>query len=217
MTESLKLDAFDITARARDAYGPDGRLALPKVAHWPICPFETDTLQVRHLNDPVVPEPPRHGEAARECELCQTPDDGFLWTDEHWRVGMSEEPMALPNVWLHSREHLDFDDLTDELAAEMGVRIAWIQRALNGIEGVARVHLNRWGDGGAHFHVLLVAPRNLLDDLDLCDPAPAGRCMASHAGARDRRPALELTIRKAVRGDSAGSVRDSTLPPVVTP
>jgi diadenosine tetraphosphate (Ap4A) HIT family hydrolase len=157
MTESLKLDAFDITARARDAYGPDGRLALPKVAHWPICPFETDTLQVRHLNDPVVPEPPRHGEAARECELCQTPDDGFLWTDEHWRVGMSEEPMALPNVWLHSREHLDFDDLTDELAAEMGVRIAWIQRALNGIEGVARVHLNRWGDGGAHFHVLLVA------------------------------------------------------------
>ncbi len=56
---------------------------------------------------------------------------------------MSENPMALPNVWLHSREHHDFDDLTDELAAEMGVRIMWIRRALAGIEGVVRVHLNR--------------------------------------------------------------------------
>ena len=157
MTQPTKLDAFDITARARAAYGPDGRLALPKVAYWPICPFETDTLQVRHLHDPVVPEPPRHGESAQDCELCKAPDEEFLWIDERWRVGMSEEPMALPNVWLHSREHLDFDDLTDELAAEMGVRIAWIQRALTGIEGVGRVHLNRWGDGGAHLHLLLVA------------------------------------------------------------
>lgn len=146
-----------MTARARAAHGPDGRLALPKVAYWPICPFETATLQVRHLDDPVVPEPPRRGESGQDCELCKTSDEEFLWTDERWRVGMSEEPMALPNVWLHSREHLDFDDLTDELAAEMGIRIAWIQRALNGIEGVGRVHLNRWGDGGAHLHLLLVA------------------------------------------------------------
>ena len=157
MTEPPKLNAFDITARARGAYGPDGRLPLPKVAYWPICPFEIDTLQVRHLNDPVVPEPPRHGESADECELCKAPDEEFLWTDERWRVGMSADPMALPNVWLHSREHLDFDDLTDALAAEMGVRIARIQRALAGIEGVGRVHLNRWGDGSAHLHLLLVA------------------------------------------------------------
>lgn len=160
MTHAPSLNAFDITARARAAYGPDGRLALPKVAHWPICPFETDSLEVRHLDDPVVPEPPRGGEDGNECHSCQAPDNAFLWTDSRWRVSMSEDPMALPNVWLQSRQHLDFEDLTDELAAEMGVRVAWIQRALSSIGGVRRVHLNRWGDGGAHLHVLLVARPN---------------------------------------------------------
>lgn len=151
------LNAHDITTRARAAYGPSGRLELPKVAHWPICPFETDSLQVRHIEDPVVPEPPRHGENGAECHSCDAPDEEYVWTDRRWRISMSEEPMALPNVWLHSRDHLDFEDLTDELAAEMGLRIAWIQRALTSIGGVRRVHLNRWGDGSAHLHVLLVA------------------------------------------------------------
>ncbi len=155
--DSPSLDAFDLTARARAAYGPDGRLALPKVAHWPICPFEVDSLAVRPLNDPVLPETPRHGEDPGECHACRAPDGDFLWTDDRWRVGMPEGPMALPNVWLHSRQHLDFEGLTDELAAEMGVRMAWIQRALSGIGGVRRVHLHRWGDGGAHLHALLVA------------------------------------------------------------
>lgn len=195
MDDPPRLDAFEVTARARSAYGPDGRLALPKVAFWPICPFETATLQVRHIEDPVLPEPPRHGEDADDCGHCRTPDEEFVWTDDRWRVGMPEQPMALPNVWLHSRAHLDFDDLTDELAAELGVLIARAHRALSGIDGVGRVHLNRWGDGGAHLHVLLVArPEGmvqlrgiyLMTWIYALPPLPAEqwRSMRAHVAAR---------------------------------
>ena len=70
---------------------------------------------------------------------------------------MSEEPMSLPAVWLQPRDHFDFDALTDEGAAEMGVLLVRIHRALASIEGVGRVHVNRWGDGGAHLHLFVVA------------------------------------------------------------
>jgi hypothetical protein len=50
----MRLDASDITRRAREAYGPDGRLALPKVAHWPIRPYEVEGLRMRPVEDPVV-------------------------------------------------------------------------------------------------------------------------------------------------------------------
>ena len=40
------MDAFDLTRRAREAAGPDGRLALPKQVGWPIFPFETDGLRM---------------------------------------------------------------------------------------------------------------------------------------------------------------------------
>lgn len=153
----VRLDPFDITARARSAYGPDARLPLPHTAHWPIFPFETEKLQVRRLQDPALPEPPRRDETSDDCSTCQSGDDDFLWSHERWRVGMPEEPLSLPAVVLHSRHHLDFDALTDQLAAEMGVLLVRIQRALARIEGVGRVHVYKWGDGGAHLHIFVVA------------------------------------------------------------
>ena len=153
----LRLDAVELTAQARSAYGPDGRLALPMTAHWPIFPFETEDLRMRHLEDPVLPEPPRRDETPDVCRTCQWGEDQFVWSDERWRVSMSEEHLALPAVVLHSRDHLDFDALDEDLAAEMGVRLMWIERALGAIEGVARVHVYKWGDGGAHLHIFVVA------------------------------------------------------------
>ena len=153
----LRLDPFELTARARSAYGPDGRLAPPMTAHWPIFPFETEDLRMRHLEDPVLPEPPRRDETAGACRTCQWGEDQFVWSDERWRVSMPEEPLALPAVVLHSRDHLDFDALDEDLAAEMGVRLMRIERALRAIEGVARVHVYKWGDGGAHLHIFVVA------------------------------------------------------------
>ncbi len=77
----VKLDAVDIIRRAREAYGPDGRLPLPPQAHWPIFPFETDGLRVRAIDDVVEPEPPRSGESAADCRTCKEVDGSFVWTD----------------------------------------------------------------------------------------------------------------------------------------
>ena len=153
----LRLDAFEVTRRAREAYGADGRLALPIQAGWPIFPFEREGLRMREVEDPVIPEPPRHGEDGRDCRTCAEPDESFVWTDDRWRVSMPPEPLSVPTVTLHPREHLDFHELTDEQGAELGVLLVRAQRALASIPGVGRVHVYKWGDGGAHLHVVVVA------------------------------------------------------------
>ena len=64
-------------------------------------------------------------------------------------------------VWLASRVHADsFSDLPAPVAADFGNVVARVERAILSLGDVARVHLYRWGDGGAHFHVWLI-PRPL--------------------------------------------------------
>ena len=153
-----RLDAFDLTLRAREASGPDSRLALPKQVGWPIFPFETDGLRMQAVRDPEVPEPPRNGEAGpEECWTCTGGRGELVWEDDRWMVSMSPDPQSLPGVTLHPRAHLDFHDLTDDQGAELGVLMVRAQRALASIEGVGRVHVYKWGAGGAHLHVFLVA------------------------------------------------------------
>ena len=156
--EAPRLDAFDITRRAREAYGADGRLALPKQVGWPIFPFEREGLRMQEVRDPVLPEPPRNGETGPDtCFTCNEEDARRIWSDDRWLVTMSAEPLSVPAVTLHTRAHLDFHDLTDALGAELGVLLVRAQRALASIEGVGRVHVYKWGDGGAHLHVIVVA------------------------------------------------------------
>ena len=54
---------------------------------------------------------------------------------------------------LETIDHLDIDDLTDEMAGELGVLSLRLNHAIMAIGTVGRVHINRWGDGAAHFHV----------------------------------------------------------------
>jgi diadenosine tetraphosphate (Ap4A) HIT family hydrolase len=155
---AARLDAADITRRAREASGPDGRLPLPVQSGWPIFPFETDGLRMRTIGDPVLPEPLRHGEAGPEgCWTCTEAHDHSVWADDRWLVTMTPAPLSLPALTLHPRPHIDFHHLTDEQGAELGTLLVRAQRALASIEGVGRVHVYKWGDGGAHLHVFLVA------------------------------------------------------------
>ncbi len=154
---AVRMDAFEITARARRAYAADGRLALPPQAGWPIFPFETEGLRMRGIEDPVLPEPSRRGEGGAPCWTCTAPDEEFLWSDDGWLVSMAPEPLSVPALTLHPRAHLDFDDLTEDQGAQLGVLLVRAQRALGGIPGVGRVHVYKWGDGGAHLHLFLVA------------------------------------------------------------
>jgi hypothetical protein len=58
---------------------------------------------------------------------------------------------------LESRSHLDLGDLPNMLAAELGVMTVRLERAVRSLDGVARVHVNRWGDGSAHLHLWFLA------------------------------------------------------------
>jgi len=132
-------------------------LPSPAFTSWPTFPFEGD-LRVKKLDDPVDVEPPRHGEDPSECSACRAPDHAYIWVSERWRVRSLEQPTGLPMVLiLESRSHLDLGDLPNLLAAELGVLTVRLERAIRSLDGVARVHVNRWGDGSAHLHVWFLA------------------------------------------------------------
>lgn len=131
--------------------------SVPDFTQWPSFPFEGE-LRVKQLDDPVPVEPPRKGEGLRECTACNAPDDAYIWVGERWRVRAMDRPTGLPMVLiLESRSHLDLGDLPNLLAAELGVMTVRLERAIRSLDGVARVHVNRWGDGSAHLHMWFLA------------------------------------------------------------
>ena len=142
---------------ARVTLVPQNPPPLPDFTRWPSFPFEGD-MRVKPLAEPVEVEPPRSGEDAADCVACNTPDDAYIWVSERWRVRGMDRPTGLPMVLiLECRSHLDIGDLPNLLAAELGVMTVRLERAIRSLDGVARVHVNRWGDGSAHLHMWFLA------------------------------------------------------------
>ena len=57
---------------------------------------------------------------------------------------------------LETRDHLDsFTSLSSVHLAEFGPLVAAIEHCLLDLGDVSRVHISRWGDGSAHFHMFL--------------------------------------------------------------
>jgi diadenosine tetraphosphate (Ap4A) HIT family hydrolase len=127
-------------------------------------PYEP--LTVRSPAERVIPEPPRRGEPGGEpCGICTGSATAAVWSDEHFSLHPPVHGSLPGAVWLASREHVDsFSDLSPEAAAAFGPLVARIERAILSRGDVGRVHLYRWGDGGAHFHVWLIPrPLGMLD------------------------------------------------------
>ena len=123
---------------------------------WDISPFEQDGLKVTPLRPPVVPEKPRQDEDPATCKTCAKRDEG-VWFDSHWRLN-TISGVGVPLVlMLYPRDHYDLNDLPDELAAEMGVLSTHIARHVEALPHIARSHIYRIGDGGAHLHVWFFA------------------------------------------------------------
>jgi diadenosine tetraphosphate (Ap4A) HIT family hydrolase len=121
-----------------------------------------EPLVVREPGPRQIPEPPRRGEpGGKPCGICGGVAASAVWSDEHWTL---HPPVggSLPGaVWIASREHFDsFADMPEEVAASFADVVARAERAILALGDVGRVHLYRWGDGGAHFHVWLI-PRPL--------------------------------------------------------
>lgn len=190
-------------ARCVAAADADGRLPVPAQSMWEIFPFEPETLRVKPLEPPVLPEPPRGGEDGPEtCWRCRDPERGVVWSDERWIVAAGGEPTGLPFLaTLMPRAHLDLGDLDETHAAELGVLTVRIERAIHALGGIGRVHLNKWGDGGAHLHLMFLArPEGLLqlrgsnlalweemlprvpDDVLAADARAVAHALAEHGG-----------------------------------
>ncbi|MFZ1881812.1 MAG: hypothetical protein WAU41_16860 [Gaiellaceae bacterium] len=121
-----------------------------------------EPLTVREPAARQIPEPPRRGEpGGPPCGICTGLATTALWSDEHWTL---HPPVggSLPGaVWIASKEHFDsFADMPEEVAASFAGVVARAERAILALGDIGRVHLYRWGDGGAHFHVWLI-PRPL--------------------------------------------------------
>jgi diadenosine tetraphosphate (Ap4A) HIT family hydrolase len=121
-----------------------------------------EPLVVREPGERTIPEPPRRGEpGGPPCAICAAKTTGAVWSDEHWTLHPPVGGSLPGSVWIASREHFDsFADMPEEVAATFAGVIARAERAILALGDVARVHLYRWGDGGAHFHVWLL-PRPL--------------------------------------------------------
>jgi len=80
---------------------------------------------------------------------------GSGWTNAG---GSTESRVGVPLVlMLYPREHHDLADLRDERAAELGVLSTHIARHMESLPHIARAHVYRIGDGGAHLHMWFFA------------------------------------------------------------
>jgi diadenosine tetraphosphate (Ap4A) HIT family hydrolase len=129
-----------------------GALRMPPVEEWETFPFDGD-MRPRPLAPPVPEEEPRQGKGGVDCRRCAAGDGDYLWTNARWRVyGLG--PSGLPViVMLEPREHFaEPGDLPDDLAGELGLLLARIERAVRAVGEIGRVHVCRWGDGSEHLH-----------------------------------------------------------------
>jgi diadenosine tetraphosphate (Ap4A) HIT family hydrolase len=140
-------------------------LRMPPVEEWETFPFAGE-MAPRTLLPPIEREKPRQGESGVDCRRCAATDDEYVWTTDRWRL-LPLGPTGLPLIlMLEPREHFaEPGDLPDELAAELGVLIARIERAIRSIGEIGRVHVCRWGDGGEHLHWWFIARPTRLPQL----------------------------------------------------
>jgi len=126
-----------------------------------MLPYD-EPLTRRDPGPRVIPEPPRRGEAGGEpCAICEGDTTNAVWSDEHFTLHPPVNGSLPGTVWLASRAHVDsFKDLPPEVAAAFAPLAGRIEQAILARGDVGRVHVYRWGDGGAHFHVWFI-PRPL--------------------------------------------------------
>jgi diadenosine tetraphosphate (Ap4A) HIT family hydrolase len=183
MAETAQEFSERVTATSDDAWRAQ---ALQTLTSWGTFPFDTEGLRIAAL-DPPSPETPRSGEGGRPCGTCERVaadeiDEAEVWRDERWRL-IALPPSGAPLVlMLQPLVHHDLADLPDELASELGVLQVHLARAVEALPNVARCHVLRFGDGGAHLHVFFFARTADVPQLrgsfllvwdDLLPPTPA--------------------------------------------
>lgn len=154
--------ADEVYARIVAAVGQDGHLPMPPSGDWDIFPWQVvDGAIVPRVLPPPSDEPARWGESPdKPCGACAKGFDAaqVVWEDETWVLTQPGAPSGLPlMLTLHTREHLDLGSLDDEQASQLGRITNRLVRIIENLPHIGRVHVDRWGDGGSHFHLWFVA------------------------------------------------------------
>ncbi|MGH3359272.1 MAG: hypothetical protein ACRDO7_10750 [Nocardioidaceae bacterium] len=140
------------SAPARSAYHdrlPIGaRLSAAPLLESPLFGFEGD-LRLRPLEPMLVPERPRQGERdATDCFHCTRGKAEAIWRDDVWHVGHPPR-IGLPFfAGLAPNAHVRLDELAGDELTTFGGVVQRLAAAVASIDGVARTHFSRWGDGG---------------------------------------------------------------------
>lgn len=180
--------------RIRAASDDDGRLGLSRMTGWEIFPYEPDGLRVVPVEPPSLPEEPRSGEGGRSCWACDDPSPA-VWEDERWRLVRLPEESGVLTLMLQPKAHHDLSDLPDDLAGELGLLLVRTSRAVEALPNIARAHISKWGDGGAHLHVFVFArPEGF--------PQLRGTCLALWADALPALPDDEADADARAVGDA---------------
>ncbi len=151
----------ELYARILETVGTDGRLPMTPAQSWDVFPWEVvgGALVTKVLDRPLPEEAPREGDpGGRPCDTCSgVRDDRLIWTNDDWTLRAMPRG-GLPLVlMLEPKEHLDYTDLSDDQASELGRLSLWLTRIMSNLENVGRVHVMRIGDGAAHLHVWHIA------------------------------------------------------------
>jgi hypothetical protein len=122
------------------------RVSVEPVRDGPFFPFDGN-IQVKPLEEPLVPEPPRMGEpGGKPCLVCTEPEKNRVWHNERWTLRAGFEPNGIPMIALLCPiQHVTLHDLAPELAGELGIMIQRVAVAIGTIPGVGRTHFSRWG------------------------------------------------------------------------
>ena len=112
-------------------------------------------------------------------------------------------------VMLQPKSHFDLADLPDDFATELGLLIVHISRAIESLPNIARSHVSRWGDGGAHLHIFFFArPEGFLQLRGTCfaiwdDLLPPTPLATRDADANAVAQALAVSFGGEVVGSSS--------------
>ncbi|HBY23788.1 MAG TPA: hypothetical protein DEG88_11090 [Propionibacteriaceae bacterium] len=150
--------AEDYYARILNAADEHGRLpvAVTEMPGWDIFPFEVESLRLKPLRPLLDAEPERRGESPQECWCAKQESlSPIVWSNERWMVTHTESGLPLMAI-LSPRAHHDLADLPTELAAELGQLTVALAGAIEELPSVGRTHIARWGDGGAHLHLMFL-------------------------------------------------------------
>jgi hypothetical protein len=147
-------------ARVVQAAGPDGRIPVNagEIPNWDIFPFEAEGLRLKPIAPLSAAEAQRAGEDPESC-YCATggAPNGLVWSDDHWQIVALSASGAPLVLMLSPIPHFDFTHLPTDLAGEVGRLMVALGAAIETLPSVARVHISKWGDGGAHAHVFFFA------------------------------------------------------------